>query len=343
MECVFSNIILIINPKIRIMKKLNLFYLLLFVFGLTACSDDDKDDVPYIPKTIAEQKKTLSETAWITTDIRDEKGQKVDPKTNPAANVYVGYAYYKTNDEFRIVDLNNGHKMFGLWDLVAKDNKTYRSLTAYKSDNTVAFKRDVEVLTLTNRMFTYRINYDNSDNTKYFDVDHVPTKYAEPKLPAQILAETEWKTTNVYNITAYYSGDVGSTANNNPVNPSLVDESKVEAANLEPMDNTQAPASGYAGDAFYSYKVSDSYFPKVGDNYVNGTFKITEYNALDKVRSFGDWYVSLDAKTRTLYAKNAEGAIAWSRVVSIHELSPDKFTYDIVHGDVVLRVEHVKK
>lgn len=42
-----------------------------------------------------------------------------------------------------------------------------------------------------------------------------------------------------------------------------------------------------------------------------------------------------------LIGRNAENAVAWRRTVSIFELTPTKFTYDIeIDGGRTLRVEH---
>lgn len=60
----------------------------------------------------------------------------------------------------------------------------------------------------------------------------------------------------------------------------------------------------------------------------DGTF--TMYNLDDTPKMQGDWSVSPDGSERTLVAKDAAGAVLFTRVVPITELTSDVFTYRIV-------------
>lgn len=301
----------------------------------TSCSDDDNN------QTNQTRTEILSSHVWITTKVTDNTGKSL-PLVEQPANTYVGYAYYKADGTFRIIDFKDQPKMFGKWSLT--DNETKRFLQVYKSTNELAYERSVDLLTVNDQVFTYRIYPSATDKDLYYDVEHKPvTDHPEPKTPAEVLASVSWKTTNVYDITAFYEGSVVSTAASNPIDPSAIKEAELLAAKLQPLNNAETPASNYAGDAYYTLS-QKGYFPKnKDDKYSNGEFKITPFDQLTPIRSQGDWYVSLDGKLRTLYAKDNDGKIIWQRVVSIHQLSSDIFTYDIVHEKQVLRVEHVKK
>lgn len=291
------------------MQKFNKLFLLILTlsfFGFYSCSSDDDNK-----KDNRTGSQYLSDKNWITTKVINELGVDVTT-TDPAAMNYVGYAYYRTDGTFRIVSLEDAPKMFGLWKLT--DNDTKRVLDVYKSDNTIAYTRAVDITELNGSIFTYKIVPNAADISKYYIVEHKPTDHKEPLTPAQILSSVDWwVTTKVWNIT-------------NPNAP-------VE------MDMTVAPAANYAGNAYYVNLHGSEYFPKQGDAYVNGTFKITTFDN-ETVRSQGDWYVSLDGKTRTLYAKDADGKLLWNRVVNIYELTAKKFIYDITQDGVSMRVEH---
>lgn len=289
---------------------LTFFSFLLAIGGsaLTSCNNSD-DATENLSKS-----EILSKYVWNTTMVVDQNNNNLDLATAPAAN-YVGYAYYKTDGTFRIVDHQDRPRIFGTWKLT--DNDTKRSLTVFRTDNTVAFERSVDLLKLTRNEFTYRIAPNAEAPSMFFDVKHAPVNHSEPNTPAETLAEVNWVTTKVFDIT---NGDT------NPIE----------------LDVTQAPASNFYGDAYYTNNHGKEYFPKNTDgDYVNGTFIITAAGNKDAVRSRGDWYVSLDGKARTLIARNEDNSVAWRRTVSIFELTPTKFTYDIDNiGGKTLRVEH---
>lgn len=333
-------------------KKSKLFGLLSAVlFGtltLASCSDDDNNNSGE-PNYNTSGSTILSSHNWVTTEVKDEQGLNLS-LDDSIANTYVGYAYYKKDGDFRIVALNNTNKMYGKWALLNND-KT-RRLEVYNSFNTIAYTRDVDILTLNDSVFTYRIHYDNADNSKYVDVIHVPTDHAEPKTPAQILAGTSWKTSNIYDIKSFYKGATGSTADNNPIVPSDLNVSGLNQAlimgAIDPLSNDSLPQRNYAGDAYYGNTNAANYFATTTINnvsyFTNGDFSITEYDKPTAIRSQGNWYMSLDGKYRTLNAINTQtGAVAWSRVVYVYVLTPSKFSYIIVDGNEVLLVEHVAK
>ena len=67
----------------------------------------------------------------------------------------------------------------------------------------------------------------------------------------------------------------------------------------------------------------------VGYAYFNtdGTFVMNNLDDTPKMN--GDWAVSADGKTRTLWAKNADGTVKFSRVVPIVTLDAKEFTYRV--------------
>ncbi|WP_121965255.1 DUF4822 domain-containing protein [Myroides sp. N17-2] len=294
----------------KVFSLLSISILLLGSLATVSCSSDDNSNSMEVKETGTE---ILSKHTWITTKIVDNKGVDVKLDVMPGA-MYAGYAYYNTDGTFRIVDFKDGHKMYGLWSL--RDNDTKRHLVVYNSKNEVAYERTVDMVELNNNVFTYNIP-DGSNSSIIYSVEHKPvTDHAEPKTPAEVLASVEWKTTKVFDITKGVEG-------------------------AKEMDKTVAPAASFSGDAYYINSNGKAYFPKNKEGkFANGTFLITAYGDKSAVRSQGDWYVSLDGKTRTLIAKRPDGSVAFERTVSVYELTENKFTYDIEVDGVLLRVEH---
>lgn len=297
------------------MKKNNLnlttiFMSLLLIGGgiLTSCNNDDNQS----QRDRRTGTEILSSSAWLTSAVVDQNNANIDLGTAPGLN-FVGYAYYKTDGTFRIVNLEDQPRIAGKWELI--DNDTKRRLTIIRNDTTVV--AEVDIVTLNNNLFTYRAIPDRSNPSSFFNVKHIPTNHREPSTPAEVLASVNWTTTKVLDIT-------------NGV------------ANAVELDRTVAPAANFSGDAYYVNNNGNQYFPtNTEGDYANGTFTITAYGDRESVRSRGDWYVSLDGRQRTLIAKNPDNTIAWRRAVSIFELTPTKFTYDIdgIQGRT-LRVEH---
>ncbi|PZF74754.1 DUF4822 domain-containing protein [Taibaiella soli] len=59
----------------------------------------------------------------------------------------------------------------------------------------------------------------------------------------------------------------------------------------------------------------------------DGTF--TMFNLDDSPKMHGDWSVPADGKTRTVVAKDANGAVLFTRVVDIVVLTQQEFTYRV--------------
>jgi hypothetical protein len=286
------------------------FITLLLVIGniLTSFTNDvNKNQTPRQSGT-----EILSSHAWITSAVVNQNNENINLDKAPGLN-FVGYAYYKIDGTFRIVNLQDQPKIAGKWELI--DNDTKRRLTIIRNDTTIIVEADVE--TLNNKLFTYKAIPDRNNPTSFYNVKHIPTDHKEPKTPAEALASVNWTTTKVLDIT-------------NGV------ENAIE------LDRTVAPAANFSGDSYYINNHGNQYFPTNTDgDYANGTFTITAYGDKESVRFRGDWYVSLDGKQRTLIAKNLDNTIAWRRTVSIFELTPTKFTYDVDNvGGRTLRVEH---
>lgn len=295
-------------------RKFFLIALSLAIFSATAlpsCSSDDNKNA----STIQESKTAiLAKHVWKTTEVRDNQKKKLDLAVKPA-ETYAGFAYYRPDGTFRIVDFNDQPKMFGTWKLT--DGETKRQLTVYNNDNSIVYTRAVDLLVLNNNLFTYRIVPNANQPTVYYDVDHRPvTNHPEPLTPAQILAAVDWKTVEVLDITA-------------------------GTERAKKLDMSVAPAANFAGDAYYANAHGNAYFPKNKEGkYANGSFIITAFNDKKNVRSTGDWYVSVDGTQRTLMARNPDQSIAWERKVAIVELTTATFTYDIQVGEQILRVVH---
>ncbi|MHC5363184.1 DUF4822 domain-containing protein [Myroides sp. LJL110] len=297
------------------MKKtfLKLFFVLGVVLTsmlITSCTNDPNFNAPGMDKTASE---ILSSHVWITTKIVDNNGNDISLDSLAGA-MYAGYAYYKADGTFRIIDFNDNSKIFGLWEI--KDNPIKRYLAVYDSNNEIIYKDSVDLLELTNNKFTFEIA-DSIDPLIKYNVEHQPvTDHPEPKTASELLAAVEWETTKVLDIT------------------NGIDSAKE-------LDKSVPPALNLSGDAYYLDNNPGKYFPKNDEGkYANGTFLITEHGDNTKVKYQGDWYVSLDGKQRTLLGRNQDGAIDFESIVSIVELTQDVFTYDIKVDELLLRVEH---
>lgn len=171
------------------LKKLS--YLLAAAFlsaSFVACSDHD-DEI------IAEQQtpsQVLSSTPWETTGAKDKNGNNV-ALTDASVAGYVGFAYFKTNGNFAIYNLNDVLRSMGTWSVDAQ-GKT-RTIAALNPDGTTIFTRDVEILVLNKNEFTYRIRPNANDQTVYYDIIHTRTSHAEPSNGQLTLASTPWETT----------------------------------------------------------------------------------------------------------------------------------------------------
>ncbi|TWS25174.1 DUF4822 domain-containing protein [Tsukamurella sputi] len=120
----------------------------------------------------------LASTAWETTSAKDAKGAKVALTDKDVKN-YVGWAYFKKDGTFTLYNLDDTAKGKGDWT-VSADGKT-RTIVAKNADGSVQYKRTVEIVTLTEKEFTYRVYPEASNKAVYFDIVHTPTKHAEPR------------------------------------------------------------------------------------------------------------------------------------------------------------------
>lgn len=120
----------------------------------------------------------LASTAWETTSAKDAKGDKVALTEKEVAN-YVGWAYFKKDGTFTLYNLDDTAKGKGDWT-VSPDGKT-RTIVAKNADGSVLYTRTVQIVTLTEQEFTYRVFPEASNKAVYFDIVHTPTKHAEPR------------------------------------------------------------------------------------------------------------------------------------------------------------------
>ncbi|MFD3508685.1 DUF4822 domain-containing protein [Nocardia sp. NPDC058666] len=119
----------------------------------------------------------LAATPWETTSAKDEKGGAV-PLDDDKVKNYVGYAYYAPDGTFTMFTLDDKPKMQGDWS-VSPDGKT-RTLVAKDADGKEQSRREVEIITLTDQDFTYRVHPDSVDKSKYYDIVHTPTDHPKP-------------------------------------------------------------------------------------------------------------------------------------------------------------------
>ncbi|SDC11719.1 DUF4822 domain-containing protein [Niabella drilacis] len=144
----------------------------LFLSFFAACS---KDNDPVTPVQTPSQ--LLSSTAWETTSARNAQGASVALTDDNVKN-YVGFAYFKTNTQFTMYNLDNSPKMHGDWWL-SLDGKS-RFIIARDANGAQIFKREVPITVLTNKEFTYRTYPDPGNTSVYIDIVHTPTTHQEP-------------------------------------------------------------------------------------------------------------------------------------------------------------------
>ena len=171
------------------LKKLS--YLLAVAFlsaSFVACSDHD-DEITVEQQTPSQ---VLSSTPWETTGAKDKNGNNV-ALTDASVAGYVCFAYFRTNGNFAIYNLNDVLRSMGTWSVDAQ-GKT-RTIASLNPDGTTIFTRDVEILVLNKNEFTYRIRPNANDQTIYYDIIHTRTSHAEPSNGQLTLASTPWETT----------------------------------------------------------------------------------------------------------------------------------------------------
>ena len=120
---------------------------------------------------------TLAATPWETTAATDAHGTPVALNDANVSN-YVGFAYFENDGTFTMVNLDDTPKMQGDWS-VSPDGKT-RTLVAKDDAGQVRFTRVVDIVTLDDKNFTYRVYPDNANKSVYFDIIHTPTTHPEP-------------------------------------------------------------------------------------------------------------------------------------------------------------------
>lgn len=172
------------------LKKL-CYLLTVFTLTVTTVSCSNNDDQIIVEEQLTPSQ-LLSSTPWETTNVKNNVGQSI-PLTDPTANGYVGFAYFKSNATFTIYGLNNVLRSRGTWSISA-DGKT-RTITGLNPDGTTAFTRVVEILVLNKDEFTYRIIPNTTDPSIYYDVVHKKVAHEEPNLAQLLLASTAWETT----------------------------------------------------------------------------------------------------------------------------------------------------
>jgi hypothetical protein len=152
--------------------------------ALTACGGGNEPTHTVNPPPVtfsAEPSDTpsdiLSSTAWETTGATDAAGKDV-PLTNEQVKAFVGYAYFATDGTFTMFNLDDSPKMQGDWSVSADGKK--RTVIARDASGKELFRRDVDIVTLTDKEFTYRVYPDENDKKVYFDIVHTPTDHPAP-------------------------------------------------------------------------------------------------------------------------------------------------------------------
>ncbi|MCE3076677.1 DUF4822 domain-containing protein [Chryseobacterium gwangjuense] len=120
----------------------------------------------------------LASTPWETTGAKDKNGSLV-ALTDPKVSGFVGYSYFRANGAYAIYGLNDVLRSQGTWS-ISPDGKK-RTITALDANGNVIFTRVVDILTLNNTEFIYRIVPDATNNpTEFYDIIHKPVNHLEP-------------------------------------------------------------------------------------------------------------------------------------------------------------------
>ncbi|MCS3532822.1 DUF4822 domain-containing protein [Chryseobacterium sp. JUb7] len=158
--------------------------------SFVSCSNDD-DQVTAEEQLTPSQ--VLSSTPWATTGAKDKNGNNV-ALNDPAVAGFVGFAYFNSDGNFAIYGLNDVLRSIGTWS-VDPQGKT-RTITALRPDGTTIFTRDVDILELSKKVFTYRIHTNPSDPSVFYDIIHERVNHTEPENGQRTLASTAWETTD---------------------------------------------------------------------------------------------------------------------------------------------------
>ncbi|MFF0455809.1 DUF4822 domain-containing protein [Nocardia africana] len=119
----------------------------------------------------------LASTPWETTSARDAQGRPV-ARTDSAVANYVGFAYFDPDGTFTMYNLDDTPKMHGDWS-ISPDGRT-RTIVAKNAAGQEQFRRVVEIVTLDDATFTYRVHPGPADRATYYDIVHTPTNHPEP-------------------------------------------------------------------------------------------------------------------------------------------------------------------
>ncbi|WP_228539996.1 DUF4822 domain-containing protein [Nocardia sp. XZ_19_385] len=119
----------------------------------------------------------LASTPWETTSATGAQGAEV-PLTDDNVKNYVGFAYFKSDGTFTMFNLDDTPKMHGDWS-VSPDGKT-RTIIAKNDAGEEQSRRVVDIVTLNDKEFTYRVYPNPDDKAVYYDIIHTPTTHPEP-------------------------------------------------------------------------------------------------------------------------------------------------------------------
>ncbi|MCQ9639778.1 DUF4822 domain-containing protein [Chryseobacterium sp. WG14] len=161
---------------------------ILLTASFVSCSDND-DEIIIEQQTPSQ---VLSSTPWETTGAKDKNGNNV-ALTDASVAGYVGFAYFKADGKFAIYGLDDILRSRGTWSVDAQGKK--RTIAALNPDGSTIFTRDVDILVLNKKEFTYRIYPSSADPSLYYDIIHTRTSHAEPDNGQLTLASTPWETT----------------------------------------------------------------------------------------------------------------------------------------------------
>lgn len=153
--------------------------------ALTACSGGGEPTETVTPPPVTfstspaeSAADILASTAWETTGAEDADGKSV-PLTDAAVKAFVGYAYFASDGTFTMFNLDDSPKMEGDWSMSANGKK--RTIVARDASGKVLFTRQVDIVTLTDKKFTYRVYPDEADKKVYYDIVHTPTDHRAPE------------------------------------------------------------------------------------------------------------------------------------------------------------------
>jgi len=122
---------------------------------------------------------TLASTPWETTGAKDKDGNNV-ALTNASVAGYVGYSYFRANGTFKIVGLDDVFRSQGKWSISA-DGKKRTLIGINPATGAVTFTRVVDILTLNETTFTYRIIPDAANPAVFYDIIHTKVTHSEPQ------------------------------------------------------------------------------------------------------------------------------------------------------------------